>query len=205
MFSNKLKRPLLALAVTAGSLAVAGPASAQIGPATMGNATASIVVYDYEGTAVQQVPKGRSIWAPGDGSGDVAGPTGLKFETEITDYVRLSTASDVDTPRMGAKWELSEYDAITSGANRLVTDYTDDAAVDKDLYQPDMGIREQPTQVKSILVDLPPLAAKVPQARSAVPPELDANANTSLPEVDDEVLASINYEPDYIEGTQFVD
>jgi hypothetical protein len=28
-------------------------------------------------------------------------------------------------------------------------DYTDDAAVDKDLNQPDMGIREHPTQVNA--------------------------------------------------------
>ena len=55
MFS-KLKRAILALAVTAGLLAVAGPASAQ--------------------------------------GGDRVGAASLKYETEVTDYVRLSSASD---------------------------------------------------------------------------------------------------------------
>ncbi len=37
---------------------------------------------------------------------------------------------------------------------------------------------------------------------SALLPELDANANAFLPEINDEVLALVNYEPDYIEGMQ---
>jgi hypothetical protein len=58
MFGINLKRSVVTLAVMAGLLAVAGPASSQ--------------------------------------GGDRVGATGLKFETEVTDYVRLSTASDVD-------------------------------------------------------------------------------------------------------------
>jgi hypothetical protein len=56
MFGIDLKRSVVSLAVMAGLLAVAGPASAQ--------------------------------------GGDRAGATTLKFETEVTDYVRLGTASD---------------------------------------------------------------------------------------------------------------
>ena len=56
MFTINLKRSVGTLAVMAGLLAVAGPASAQ--------------------------------------GGDRVGATGLKMDTEITDYVRLSTASD---------------------------------------------------------------------------------------------------------------
>jgi hypothetical protein len=56
MFGIDLKRSAVTLAVMAGLLAVAGPASAQ--------------------------------------GGDRVGATGLKYETEVTDYLRLSTASD---------------------------------------------------------------------------------------------------------------
>jgi hypothetical protein len=183
MFSTNLNRPLLALAVTAGLLAVAGPASAQIGPASMG------------------------VTTPHPGSKAPANATGLKSDTEITDYVRLSTASDVDTLRMG------------------VMDYTD-AVVDKDLNQPDMGVREQPTQVNapqglsigsSEVFELNtirsngdgsgqvagPAGLKFDSNEVAedngftAPPEMDANANASMPDVDDEVLASIYYEPDF--------
>ena len=58
MFGINLKRSVVTLAVMAGLLAVAGPASAQ--------------------------------------GGDRAGATGLKFETKVTDYARLNTASDGD-------------------------------------------------------------------------------------------------------------
>ena len=81
--------------------------------------------------------------------------------------------------------------------------------VDKDLNQPDMGIREHQTLLND-LEELPVLeavssaGADSTRARSAVLPELDANANAFLPEVNDELLAGVNYEPEYIEGTQFV-
>ncbi len=155
MFSNKLKRPALALAVTAGLLAVAGPASA----------------------ATTHEPSPRAA--------------------------------------MGTIEELMEF-----------MDYTDDAAVDKDLNQPDMGIREQPTQVNaphglsigsSEVFELNtirsngdgndldvagPTGLKFDSNEWAedigftAPSEMDANANASMPDVDDEVLAGVNYEPD---------
>jgi hypothetical protein len=53
-----LKRSVVTLAVMAGLLAVAGPASAQ--------------------------------------GGDRVGATGLKFDTDVVDHVRLGTASDLD-------------------------------------------------------------------------------------------------------------
>jgi hypothetical protein len=164
MFSNKLKRPALALAVTAGLLAVAGPASAQ--------------------------------------GGDRVGATSLKYETEVTDYVRPTTASD---GQQGSPVSL----------------------VDKDLYQPDMGIREQPTQVNaphglsigsSEVFELEhhlwnngdgsgqvagPTGLKFDSNEWAedlgftAPPEMGANANAFMPDVDDEVLAGVNYEPDF--------
>jgi hypothetical protein len=62
MFTNNLKRPALALAATAAVLAVAGPASAA--PASdqkVAPPTDAIIVYDYEGAPVHQVPKGESI------------------------------------------------------------------------------------------------------------------------------------------------
>ncbi|MDQ5831504.1 MAG: hypothetical protein M3550_00395 [Actinomycetota bacterium] len=113
MFSSNLKRPLLALAVSAGLLAVAGPASAEVvtnnndpeqanshkpfsidvgtSEALVGRAASlksdsnevavegitlahsrpkatPVTMLDYEGAPVQQVPRGVSIWAPGDGS-----------------------------------------------------------------------------------------------------------------------------------------
>jgi hypothetical protein len=166
MFSTNLKRPALALAVTAGLLAVAGPASAR--------------------------------------GGDRVGATSLKVDTEITDYVRLSTASD---GHQGSPVFL----------------------VDKDLIQPDMGIREHPTLVNaphSLSIG----SAEVFELNTmdgedaltwtngdrrgpseagpigfTAPSEMDANAKAFLPEVNDEVLAGVNYEPDYIEGTQFVE
>jgi hypothetical protein len=58
MFAINLERSVVTLAVMAGLLAVAGPASAQ--------------------------------------GADRVGATGLKFETEVTDTVRLSPALDED-------------------------------------------------------------------------------------------------------------
>lgn len=120
MSATKLKRPLAALAVTAGLLAVAGPASA----------------------ATSDQPSLK-----GDGND-----------------VTIETAKIVYNGHAG----------LGSASLEIIT-------------------------------DLPPVTAKVHQARSAVLPELDANANAFLPEVNDEVLALVNFEPDLIEGTQFVE
>ena len=151
MFS-KLKRPALALAVTAGLLAVAGPASAHVG---------------IDDDFIDRVA------------------TGLKYETEVTDYVRLGTASD---GHQGSPVSL----------------------VDKDLYQPDMTVREHPTQVGSSEVfelntlggndtlRTPPALIDRTTAEDSFTslPELHANDNAFMPEVQDEVLAGVNYEID---------
>ena len=97
MSSRNFKRPLLVtLVVTAGLLAVARPASANIvynGHAGLGSAS-------------------------------------LKFDSN--------------------EWTEEAFFLDTGTTERLdFMDYTDDAAVDKDLNQPDMGIGEQPTQINA--------------------------------------------------------
>lgn len=89
MFSNKLKCPALALAVTAGLLTVAGPASAarvndlKVMPPNDATSSSMWAWHEaaragiYEGTEA----KGVMTWNPGEGSDVVAGPTGLKFDS----------------------------------------------------------------------------------------------------------------------------
>ena len=101
--------------------------------------------------------------------------TGLKYETEVTDYVRLGTASD---GHQGSPVSL----------------------VDKDLYQPDMTVREHPTQVGSSEVfqlntlggndtlRTPPALIDRTTAQDSFTavPEFHANDNAFMPNVDDE-------------------
>ncbi len=194
MFSTNLKRPLLALAVTAGLLAVAGPASAGTTNEPKGSSFLDMSTTETLDLAV-------SIWAPGDGSDFVAGPASANIV--YNGHAGLGSA--------GLKFDSNEWAE----------------AVDKDLNQPDMGIREQPTQVNaphglsigsSEVFELNtirsngdgndldvagPTGLKFDSNEWAedigftAPSEMDANANASMPDVDDEVLASIYYEPDF--------
>ena len=76
MFSINLKRSIATVAVIVGALAVAAPVSASSTP--LQNSQAEFM--DYTDDAL--LDSGRA--------------TGLKFETEVTDYLQRRTASGID-------------------------------------------------------------------------------------------------------------
>jgi hypothetical protein len=98
MFSSTIKRSVATLGVVAGLLAVAGPASAQIGPATMGNALPaaptglragqSEVLYE---TVTVKAPKPSTTLDVASSEvfelNTFGGNDTLKVETEVTDYL----------------------------------------------------------------------------------------------------------------------
>jgi hypothetical protein len=89
MFSIKLKGPLLALAVTAGLLAVAGPASAQGGGADFTRFGENAPIRSSDDVSAYMEYAGsplalKSIWTNGDGHDlNEAGPIGFTAPSEM--------------------------------------------------------------------------------------------------------------------------
>ena len=94
MFRINLKRSIATVSVIAGALAIAGPASASSTP--LQNSMVSGLVHAPSGQAgVIEDAQGFMDYTD-DALLDSASASGLKFETEITDYLQRRTASGID-------------------------------------------------------------------------------------------------------------
>ena len=80
MFSINLKRSIATVAVIVGALAVTGPVSASSTPLQSSGMDSEAEFMDYTDDAL--LDAGRA--------------TGLKFDTDVTDYLQRHTASGID-------------------------------------------------------------------------------------------------------------
>jgi hypothetical protein len=165
MFSSTLKRPALALAVTAGLLAVAGPASA--------------------GTTDEPKEKGTGFTVPSEA---------VNFWLGSNDALTAAVVAADFNYKEATQAGHSRAPVTSPTAPEL--DANPNASSSGDAYINEMGIKAKGDVVAG------PTGLKFDSNEWAEDlgftalPEMDANANASMPEVDDEVLAGVNYEPD---------
>jgi hypothetical protein len=172
MFSINLKRPLLALAVTAGLVAVAGPASAatthgvdkDLNQPDMGIREQPTQLTAPHGLSIgsSEVFELNTIRSNGDGNDlNVAGPTGLKAGASEVLYETLSLKFDSN------EWAEETFSIGSSEVFEL------NSFAGKDTQRTPLALIDK-TMAEDSFTSVP---------------EFDANANAFRSEVEDEVRA----------------